>query len=148
LLAFLHGTIHAFSIPAQFGLLPRFVGGDRLSSAIAVSAAYTQLGIFAGPALAGWVILHGGTAVAFATNVVGYGVFFGSVALLRTPAGYVQPAASGKAFFADFLDGLHAIATHRGISAIIVLMLLGDALAASVRQMAPAFAQKNVQRGC
>src|SRR5579863_914191 len=121
-LAFTHGAIHAFSIPAQFGLLPRFVERRRLSSAIGVAAAYTQLGIFVGPALAGWVILHFGTAVAFATNVVGYGVYFACVALLRTPARYKQPAASGKTFVADLTDGLRAIAGHRGVAAILILM--------------------------
>jgi predicted MFS family arabinose efflux permease len=146
-LAFLHGAIHAFSIPAAFGLLPRFVERRRLSSAISVSAAYTQLGIFAGPALAGWVILQFGTAVAFATNVVGYGVFFGCVAFLRAPAGYEQPIASGKDFIADFLDGLRAIAGHRGIMAMSALMLVGDALAAAVRQMAPALADKALGSG-
>jgi MFS family permease len=146
-LAFLHGAIHAFSIPAQFGFLPRFVERRRLSSAIGVAAAYTQLGIFIGPALAGWVILHFGTAVAFASNVAGYGVFFASVALLRTPAGYEQPAASGKAFVADFLDGLRAISGHRGVTAILALMLFGDALYAAVRQMAPAFSDKVLGAG-
>ncbi|SED39176.1 Predicted arabinose efflux permease, MFS family [Rhizobiales bacterium GAS188] len=146
-LAFLHGTIHAFSVPAQFGLLPRFVERRRLSSAIGVSAAYTQLGIFIGPALAGWVILHFGSAIAFATNVVGYGIFFGFVALLRTPAGYEQPTASGKAVMAEFLDGLRAAARHRGIAAILAVMLFGDALAAAVRQMAPAFADTALGAG-
>ena len=146
-LSFLHGAIHAFSIPAQFGFLPRFVERRRLSSAIGVAAAYTQLGIFLGPALAGWVILHFGTAVAFASNVAGYGVFFGCVALLRTPEGYQQPAASGKAFHVDFLDGWRAIAGHSGILAILTIMLFGDALASAVRQMAPAFADKGLGAG-
>jgi MFS family permease len=146
-LAFLHGAVHAFSIPAQFGFMPRFVEPRRLASAIAVAAAYTQLGIFGGPALAGWIIAHFGAATAFASNVAGYGVYFLFVALLRTPAGYRQPPASGKAYFADFLDGLAAIARHRGIVALLTLMLFGDALAAAVRQMAPAFADKALGAG-
>lgn len=137
-LASLHGAAHAFSIPAQYGMLPRFVDRTRMASAISVSAAYTQLGLFAGPALAGWVIVHYGTAVAFAANVAGYACYFACVATLRTPPGYSQPAASGKALVADLLDGLRAIAGHRGIVALLALMLCGDALAATVRQMAPA----------
>jgi predicted MFS family arabinose efflux permease len=146
-LTFAHGAIHAFSIPAQFGFLPRFIERSRLSSAIGVAAAYTQLGYFVGPALAGWVILNFGTATAFASNVAGYCIYFASVALLRTPPGYKQAPRSGKAFFADFLDGLRAISRHRGIAAILSLMLLGDALAAAVRQMAPAFADKALSGG-
>jgi MFS family permease len=146
-LAFLHGAIHAFSIPAQYGLLPRFVERKRLSSAIGVAAAYTQLAVFAGPALAGWLILHFGVVAAFASNVVGYGVFFAFVAFLRKPAGYVQPPASGKSFIGDFLDGLQAIRAHHGILALLALLLLGDASYAAIYQMAPAIADRNLGAG-
>ena len=146
-LAAMHGTIHAFSIPAQFGFLPRFVARSRLPSAIAVASAYTNLGIFVGPAVAGWVILHFGVAVAFASNVAGYGVYFAFVATLRSTDEYEQPPASGKSFLADFLDGLRAISAHRGIVAILALMLFGDALTQAVRQMAPAFADKALGAG-
>jgi MFS family permease len=146
-LAFFHGAVHAFSIPVQFGVLPRFVEPRRLSSAISVAAAYTQLGIFVGPALAGWVIVHFGTAIAFATNVVGYGVYFGCVTGLRTPAHYQQPRASDKAFVSDFLDGLRAIAAHSGMRAMVVLMLLADMLGSAVRQMAPALSERMLNAG-
>jgi MFS family permease len=146
-LAFLHGAIHAFSIPAQYGFLPRFVERKRLSSAISVAAAYTQLAIFAGPALAGWLILHFGVVAAYASNVVGYGVFFAFVAFLRTPAGYVQPPASGKSFLGDFLEGLDAITAHHGILALLALMLMGAALYQAIAQMAPAIADKNFGAG-
>ena len=145
-LAFLHGAIHAFSIPAQYGFLPRFVERKRLSSAISVAAAYTQLAVFAGPALAGWLILHFGVVAAYASNVVGYGVFFAFVAFLRTPAGYVQPPASGKSFLGDFLEGLDAIRAHHGILALLALMLMGAALYQAIAQMAPAIAERILAR--
>ena len=139
-LAALHGAAHAFSIPASYGLLPRYIEPRRLSSAIAVGAAYSQLGLFVGPALAGWIILSFGTPAAFASNVLGYIVFFGSVAALRTPAGYRQARIVAKPFARDILDGVAAIWAHRGIRVILTLMLCGDGLYAAVRQMAPAFA--------
>lgn len=147
ILALLHGLIHAFSVPSQFGLLPRFVERARLPSAIAVAAAYTQLGLFVGPALAGWVLLHFGPAVAFGSNVAGYGVFFLSAARLRTPAGYVEPPAPQKAFGRDFTEGLRAMAAHRGIVGLLSLMLLGDALKAAMGQMMPAFADTGLHAG-
>ncbi len=146
-LAFLHGTIHAFSIPAAYGLLPRFVERARLPAAIAVAAAYTNLGIFVGPALAGWVILHFGIAMAFASNVAGYGVFFACVAGLRVPGDAALPVASGKTFLDDFIEGLRAIASHPGVVAMLSLMLFGDALTQAFRQMAPAFADKALGAG-
>jgi len=146
-LALLHGVIHAFSVPAQYGLLPRFVERSRLPAAIAVASAYSQIGFFVGPALAGWLILHFGSAVAFATNVLGYGVYFASAAMMRTPASYAPPTVARRAFAGDLLDGLHAIAGHRGIRNLLALMLFGNALAGAVRQMMPAFADQGLHAG-
>ncbi len=146
-LAFFHGAVHAFSIPAQYGFLPRFVERRRLSSAISVSAAYTQLAVFAGPAVGGWLILHFGVASAYASNVLGYGVYFVFVAFLRTPADYVRPPQSRKSFRGDLAGGLEAIFSHRGIVALLATMLLGAALWSAISQMAPAIADKALGSG-
>jgi MFS family permease len=146
-LAAIHGAAHAFSIPASYGLLPRFIAPRRLSSAIAVGAAYSQLGLFVGPALAGWITLCFGTPTAFASNVLGYGLFFLSVAAIRTPAGYRQERAVTKGFTRDILDGVAAIWTHRGITVILMMLLFGDGLYGAVRQMAPAFADRALGEG-
>jgi MFS family permease len=146
-LAAFHGAAHAFSIPASYGLLPRFIEPRRLSSSIAVAAAYSQLGLFLGPALAGWIILRFGTPTAFASNVFGYAAYFGCVAALRTPAEYQQARAVAKNFVRDILDGVEVIWTHRGIKVILMLMLFGDGLYGAVRQMAPAFADRALGAG-
>jgi len=146
-LALFHGVIHAFSVPAAFGLLPRFVAPERLASAIAVSSAYTQLGIFVGPALAGWMLLHFGPTAAFASNVVGYGVFFVSAARMRAPAGWRPPKPRESSFLADFHEGVAAIRAHAGIRGLLMLMLFGDSLSSSVRQMLPAFADRDLHAG-
>jgi predicted MFS family arabinose efflux permease len=127
--------------------LPRFIAPRRLSSAIAVGAAYSQLGLFVGPALAGWIILRFGTPAAFASNVLGYGLFFLSVAAMRTPAGYRQERAVAKHFARDILDGVAAIWTYRGIKVILMMLLFGDGLYGAVRQMAPAFADRALGAG-
>jgi MFS family permease len=138
LLALMHGFVHSFSIPANYGMMPRFVAPERLSSAIAVSSAYAQFAIFAGPALAGWIILHFGVTAAYASNVVGYLVYFLSSAFLRTPATYVAPQPSGRSIVSDLTDGLRYIIGHRGISALLLMMVLGDMLSTTVYQMLPA----------
>jgi len=146
-LTFAHGAIHGFSVPGLFGMLPRFVARDRLASAIAVNAAFTQFAIFAGPALAGWIMLRYGAVAAFATNVLGYAVYLGSVALLRTPADFKSPTPTGKSVVGDFLDGLRYVVGHRGISALLFLMLVGDGLAAALYEMLPAYADKVLGMG-
>lgn len=139
-LAFLHGVIHSFSVPGAYGMLPRFVARERLSSAIAVNAAYTQVAIFAGPALGGWIILHHGTAAAFSANAAGYAVFLVMALFLRTPADYVPPSPSGRSIIGDIADGVRYIGGHSGIRALLMLMLLGDAMSSAIYQMLPAIA--------
>ncbi len=146
-LSFLHGLIHSFSVPGLYGMLPRFVDRRTLPSAIAVNAAYTQLAIFAGPALAGWIIARHGVAAAFATNVAGYAFYLGTLACLRTPATFQKPASSGRSVIGDAVDGGRYIVRHRGISALLVLMLMGDAMSASTIQMLPAYADRMLGMG-
>lgn len=143
----LHGTIHGFSIPGVFGMLPRFVARGRLSSAIAVNSAYTQFSLFAGPVLAGWLMHRYGASVAFASNVAGYAIYLCSIAFLRTPSDYRQPGGTGRTVFGDLLDGVQYILGHRGIRALLMLMLVGDAMSNAVYQMLPAYADKILGRG-
>lgn len=138
-LVFLHGTVHSFSVPAAYGMLPRFVARERLVSAIAVNSAYTQVAIVAGPILAGWLIARHGAAFAFAVNAAGYVIYLISIAFLRTPADYAAPVSKRGTMVGDFVDGLRYIAGHKGIAALLVLMLLGDAMSAALNQMLPAY---------
>lgn len=139
LCAALHGFIHAFSVPASYGMMPRFVDRARLSSAIAVNASYTQFAIFAGPAIAGWILVHWGTAAAFATNVVGYLIYFVTVLFLRTPPGFHQSKSERRSLVEDIPDGVRYIFGHKGIAALLVMMLAGDAMLSAIYQMMPAY---------
>jgi MFS family permease len=143
----IQGTIHGFSIPAQFGMLPRFIARNRLSAAIAVNAAYTQFAIFAGPAVAGW-LLHGfGAATAFASNVVGYAVYIGTTLCLKTPPDFQPPVPSGRPAHHDLWDGVRYILGHRGIRTLLLLALVGDAMGNGIYEMLPAYADQVLGKG-
>jgi MFS family permease len=146
-LVFLHGLIHSFSIPALFGMLPRFIARPRLAAAIAVNAAYTQFAVFAGPAVAGWLIQHHGVAMAFASNVVGYAIYLTTLLSLRTPADYQPQARSGRSVWGDLLDGARYIIGHRGIATLLLVILVSDFLTRPLSQMLPAYAEQMLGRG-
>ncbi|RBP05036.1 putative MFS family arabinose efflux permease [Roseiarcus fermentans] len=137
--AFAHGLIHSFSIPASYGMMPRFVAKDRLASCIAVSAAYTQFAVFAGPALAGWLLVHWGIAVAFLTNVLGYILYFVTTLFLVTPDGYQQDRAPRQSIRQDILVGISYVASHRGLSALLLLILAGDSVSSALYRLMPAY---------
>jgi MFS family permease len=145
--AFLHGLIHSFSIPASYGMMPRFVAKQRMASCIAVSAAYTQFAVFAGPAMAGWILVHWGIAAAFSTNVAGYLVYFVSTLFLVTPSGYRQAASSRKSMREDIVDGIRYVAKHRGLSSLLVIVLVGDSISASVYKLMPAYSADVLSMG-
>ncbi len=146
-LVFLHGTVHSFSVPASYGMLPRFVAKERLASAIAVNSAYTQVAIVAGPILAGWLIAHHGAAFAFAVNAAGYVIYLASIMFLRTPADYVAPVRKRGTIIGDFVEGLRYIAGHKGIATLLILMLLGDVLSGALYQMLPAYSATTLGLG-
>lgn len=139
ILVFLHGAIHSFSVPASYGILPRFVAKERLASAIAVNSAYTQVSIIAGPAFAGWLILNHGTPIAYALNALGYVVYLAAIAFLRTPAGFKPPEPSGRSVAGDLMAGIRYILGHGGILPLLILMLLGDMLSTALYHMLPAY---------
>lgn len=146
-LVLLHGVLISFYVPAMHGILPRFVEKSRLSSAISVNSSYMQFATFAGPALAGWIIVSQGIAIAFAVNALGYAILLAAMALLKTPAGFVQPKTTGRSVLRDILDGVKYIAGNRGISALLILLLAGDALGMSFYHMLPAYSDQVLGMG-
>lgn len=141
-LVLLHGIILSFSVPAMYGMLPRFVAKSRLSSAIAVNSAYTQFAIFAGPALAGWIIAQYGITEAFVVNAIGYCILLGSQMMLRTPDGYRQSEASSHTVLRDIADGVSYILRHKGILALLLLLIAGKILVAGFNRMLPAYSEQ------
>lgn len=79
--------------------------------------------------------------------MLGYLIYFGSCAFLRTPAAYVAPAPTGRSISGDLADGFRYILGHRGICALLLLMLIGDAMSTAVYQMPPAIAAERLGDG-
>ncbi len=146
-LVLIHGIIISFMVPAMYGILPRFVHRSRLTSAIAVSSSYSQLAVFLGPAIAGWVISSYGVSVAFGLNALAYIIYLIAWAFLQTPDDFIKPTKSTNSLFGDIADGFNYIRSHQGISALLSLLLVGDALGASIFYMAPAFANEILDMG-
>ncbi|NQU56651.1 MAG: MFS transporter [Rhodospirillales bacterium] len=147
ILVLLHGILLSFSVPAMYGMLPRFVDKSLLSSAIAVNSSYSQFAVFAGPALAGWIISVHGLPMAFAVNAFGYVMLISSMLFLKTPEGYVQPKKDSRSILGDIAEGVSYIRSQGGISSLLILLLVGGALRASVYHMAPAYSEQILGMG-
>ena len=146
-LAFLHGTIHAFSVPAAYGLLPRVVSKELLPSAIAFSSAYRTMSMFAGPALAGLVLATCPVYVAFVLNAAGYVVFVWCLRKMRLPprvSAQAEPKHGEKrnSVYHDYVEGLRYSLGHRVIGMLLVLSFFNDGLRVLTMRLLPAYADK------
>ena len=149
-LAFLHGTIHAFSVPAAYGLLPRVVDKPLLASAIAFSSAYRTMAMFAGPALAGLVLATCPVYMAFVLNAGGYIVFVVCLRRMRLPppAARAEPK-NGKenSIYQDYVEGLRYSLGHPVIGMLLVLSFFNDGLRVLTMRLLPAYADKLYSNG-
>jgi MFS family permease len=149
-LAFIHGTIHAFSVPAAYGLLPRAVEPKNLSSAIAFSSSYRTLALFAGPALAGVLIANFPIAVSFLTNALAYALYLVVLKKLRLPPlekPLTTKAPGMRGYWRDFLDGLHYALRHPLIGMLLLVGFFNDGLRRLTGSLLPVFADRLFSHG-
>jgi MFS family permease len=145
-LAFVHGTLHAFSVPASYGLLPRVVGRDNLGAAIAFSSSYRTLAMFIGPALAGVLLAAFPVWVCFLFNAIGYVAYLEALRRMRLPPA-PPPAAQGRSVYSDYLDGLRYALTHPVIGILLVMTFFADALRGTTHRLLPAFGDRLFSSG-
>lgn len=147
ILVLLHGIIISFMVPAMYGTLPRFVDRSALPSAIAVSSAYTQFAVFAGPALGGWIIAKHSLTMAFAVNALGYAILLLAFLCLKTPPDFRQPEPSSRSIAGDIIDGFAYISRSTTISSLLSLMLVTGALTSGFFHMMPAYSDLLLDQG-
>jgi MFS family permease len=117
------GTGTAFFNPASTGLTPMTVSAGRLQEANALRGMSTGLTQFAGPALAGILIVTVGPGYALAIDAASFGVSAFYLARLRLPLHVGLPPQS---FARDLLDGWRDFAARTWVWLIVVSASLGN----------------------
>ena len=138
-LVFMHSVIIAFMVPAMYGVLPRFVDPKALPSAIAVGSSYVQVAVFAGPALAGWIIHSYGVTWAFFVNALGYVFMTQAFLRLKTPEGYQQETPEPGSVFDHIREGVAYLIRDRRILTFLVLGITVNAMTMGTFHMLPAY---------
>jgi MFS family permease len=119
----LAGTGTAFFNPASTGLTPMTVSAERLQEANALRGMSMGLTQFAGPALAGILIVTIGPGYALAIDAASFGVSALYLARLHLPAHVSLPPQS---FARDLLDGWRDFAARTWVWLIVVSASLGN----------------------
>jgi len=145
-ISIVQGLITAFNHPARLAMVPSLVDARDLSAAIAVNSATFNGARFIGPAVAGVIILWGGTAPAFAFNAVSYLWFVAMLTRLRF-APMVRPVRPVAGIFSDTLEGFRYVARHYGISSLLILLVATAALLRPYMELLPGFAAEVFGRG-
>lgn len=99
-------VIAAPYLPCVAALTPRVVGYHDLPGANAARSAVTHVGVIAGPALGGVLLLFGSPALAFLLNAATFGL--SALAVMSIPAGYSFRAAGSGEVPAGLLGGIRA----------------------------------------
>jgi MFS family permease len=123
----LAGTGTAFFNPASTGLTPMTVSAERLQEANALRGLSTASMQFAGPALAGVLILTAGPGYALAIDAASFGVSAYFLARLHLPGHVSLPPQS---FARDLLDGWREFTARTWVWLIVVSASLGNMMGA------------------
>jgi MFS family permease len=106
-------------LPATSATTPRLVRDADLPGANAARSAVTALGIIAGPALGGVLLLLGSPALAFAVNALTFGVAAACVLTIRTSGAFATAPAAGPVrgrllggLWGGIADGAAALRAH------------------------------------
>lgn len=146
-LVLLHSVLIAFMVPAMYGVLPRFVAKSVLPSAIAVGSSYVQVAIFAGPALAGWIISLYGVTWAFFVNALGYLVLCLAFLNLSTPDGFKQAPPEPGTMVEQIVGGVVYLLRDRRILTFLILGVTVNTMAMGTFHMLPAYSERVLGMG-
>ena len=119
----LAGTGTAFFNPASTGLTPMTVSAGRLQEANALRGMSTGLTQFAGPALAGLLIVTVGPGYALAIDAASFGVSASYLARLHLPPHVSLPPQS---FARDLIDGWRDFVARTWVWLIVVSASLSN----------------------
>jgi MFS family permease len=109
-LAFLSGSANAFEIPARHSLVAELVPREDMTNAIALNVTLFNIGMIAGPAIAGVVYTFAGAAWCFTINGISFLAVIAALASMRIAPRWT-PARQSTALAAlrqglDYFRGL------------------------------------------
>jgi len=119
----LAGTGTAFFNPASTGLTPMTVSAERLQEANALRGISMAAMQFAGPAVAGILIVTAGPGYALAIDAASFGVSAFYLARLHRP---VQVSLPPQSFVRDLLDGWREFTARTWVWLVVVSASLGN----------------------
>lgn len=148
-LTLLLGVVDGLHQPVRLALVPRLAPPGDIAKAVGLNSIAFNAARFAGPALAGVLLLSSGAGAVFAANALSFVPFLVTLAVVRLTA--LPPPASRAAGGAgsiarDVLAGLRYAAGHEVLAPALALLAITCGLLRPFTELLPALAA-GVHRG-
>jgi Na+/melibiose symporter-like transporter len=132
--AVMFGIMEGIATPAAFSMVPQLVAPPMLASANSLLLGGLVLSGLVGPALAGFLLLHGGATLVFAFDSLSYVAAVGTL-LLMAPMAKSSYQLERPTLLADLRVTLQAAWADRQLALYLILMLLGNLAVAGPLQV-------------
>lgn len=146
-LVMFNGIVIGFNQPSRLAIISSLVPQQDLSTAVAINSIVFNLARFVGPALAGALIVSGGTAAVFGANALTFLAFLLALTRIRLPR--IAPAAPElrRSLLGDVADGIRYTARHPGVGPLLLLLTINSMTVRPFVELLPGFAADVFDRG-
>ncbi|MCC7275511.1 MAG: MFS transporter [Alphaproteobacteria bacterium] len=140
-LVLINGVVIGFNQPSRLALISSLVPREHLSTAVAINSIVFNLARFVGPALAGALIVSGGTAAVFGANAFTFLAFLLALTRVRLPVEErVHLPEHKRSLLGDIADGLRYTARHPGVGPLLLLLSINSMTVRPFVELLPGFA--------
>ncbi len=140
------GVVQTFNMPVRMTIAPSLVPLADLSAAISVNSFQFTTAMFVGPALAGFLIAHGGVGLAFVANAASYLPFYIILYVITLAERPARPQVE-TSIIADVVDGIKYVANHPGIGPVLTVTLVLSILVRPLSDLVPGFIDEVFRKG-
>jgi MFS family permease len=144
--ALFRGIVVAFNRPPRMTLVYNIVGGEALSSAIAINAMVFNVTRFIGPVLGGAITAWYGAGWAFIANGLSYAGFVAILFAIDIPLTKTE-TREGASIGAETWEGVRYAFNHAGIALALVILLATSLFARPFTELLPGIASAVFERG-
>ncbi len=136
LLAFVLGTVTAFTVTAEQAFIGSIAGPGNIKKAVALNNTVNQLTRLVGPAIAGWLIAFVGLAPAFWLNALSIFIAILCILLIHSSPEVNKSKGDG---FKQFIEGIKYLVRQKLLRLIIFFGAIQTFFGMSIVQLLPAF---------
>ncbi|BBK40523.1 MFS transporter [Allostella vacuolata] len=147
-LVLINGVVIGFNQPSRLAIISSLVPRQDLATAVAINSIVFNLARFVGPALAGALIVSGGTGAVFGANAITFLAFLLALTRIRLPKPE-RPEATGhgRSILGEVADGIRYTARHPGVGPLLLLLTINSITVRPFVELLPGFAADVFDRG-